>query len=111
MAKLPPQEANITLADFINYAKFQICQERSILMKAPVWENYTDEEILAEYYAIYYYKNKNELTAFESQLEGEDPDLMDWFTKMEKENQKDIEKMLKNQPETLSLNPAEILGE
>jgi len=103
LAMLPPED--IKFSDFVNYAKFNLCMKNHILMKDSVWDNYTDEDILVEYFAFLYYSNEKIRSQFEGILNGESEDLMDWFKKMEAKNKEDLDNYLREVPDDLSLKP------
>lgn len=50
-AHLPPEDA-FELEDFTDYAKQYICAKRNALWLDPIWDRYTEEDILAEYFTI-----------------------------------------------------------
>lgn len=38
--------------DFVEYAKYYICETRGLLFLDPIWDRYTQEDILTEYFTI-----------------------------------------------------------
>lgn len=38
--------------DFIDYARQYICDKKAILFLDPIWDRYTSEDILTEYFSI-----------------------------------------------------------
>ena len=109
-AFMPPEGIDADLKDLLNYAKFQLCQARNILMKDPIWDSYSDEELLVEYFAVLLSNDKEKKDEFATILAGGDPDLLDWFKKMEDQNKKDLEKQLSKQKDELTFNPSDIKG-
>lgn len=81
MAGLDTEREDIVLEDFAKIAKFFICQEHGILMKDPIWDKYEHPaEIIKEYYAILYTRNKEARERFEASMVGidiEDIKLLD----------------------------------
>ena len=86
-SQMPPDEDNVTYGDFLAHVKFSLCKLSHRLMKDPLWDEYTAEEMIAEYYAHVYTVNKEERALFETTLRGEDPDVHDWLDKMIEDNQ------------------------
>lgn len=110
MANLPPDNNKISFFNFINYVKFQLCQDRGILMKDSIWDKYADEEILVEYFAVLYTNDKTESDNFLAQTTGEDSNLCGWFDKMQKDNKKEIDKLLKEK-DSITFNPSDVTGD
>jgi len=83
------------LKEFINFAKFQVSLEKKILFWDPVWDFYTDEQILIEYYAVLMDKSEEFKNECEKRFSGEFfegtayEEAVDW---MEKEILKNQEK-------------------
>lgn len=69
-SNLPPEGVELTYEDFLEYAKFQLSLEKGVLLKDPIWEKYTDEELLVEYYANLFEKNESAKKEFETVLAG-----------------------------------------
>lgn len=108
-AFLPPEGAKVEYSNFLTYAKFQICQVRNILMNDPIWNNYSDEELLVEYFAITYANSTSEKEKFEGLLAGEAPDLLDWFDNMIAKNKKDLENIKNAHEEEIGFKPSDIM--
>lgn len=66
------------------FAKWQICKVRNILWNDPVWDNYTNPEILIEYFAIKFDEDADLRTAFEASTVSAKEADVDWFERMEK---------------------------
>ncbi len=79
MSQLPPEAVELTYADFVNYAKFQLCRKTSRLMKDPIWDKYTDEEILAEHYAHNFASDMDAKVNFEKEYMQSDDSIDDWM--------------------------------
>lgn len=110
MSQLPPDEAGTSFEDFVRYAKFQLSMDKHVLMEDPIWDKYTEEQILVEYYANVFSKSKDERERFEVQLTGQDPDIHAWFDKMIEQNQKEMAEQLGSQEESINYKP-DTLGE
>ena len=107
LAMMPPEEAEPSYEDFVEYAKFQLCDNYKVLRKDPVWDTYTDEEILIEYYALMYKNNEEVRKDFEIILSGKDPDVYDWFDDQIKKNQEELGSKV---GEDISFSPDDLLG-
>ena len=113
MSQLPPDGAKVEFDDFVRYARFVLCREAHILMKDPIWNDYTDEEILIEYYALIYERDKEERARVEMAFAGKSTDIVDWFDDMIEKNQekvKEFKKELEEAEDEISFSP-ESLGE
>jgi hypothetical protein len=96
-------------ADFVDFCKFVLCTKTSTLFKDPIWESYTDEEIIIEYYSHLYHGNEEEASAFRLGM-GID-DLQDslgafaeWAESQEENNKKELEETFE---ENVSFAPDE----
>lgn len=91
LSQLPPEGIKATYEDFLRYAKFQLSVDKHLLIEDPIWDKYSDEQLLVEYYANMYSKSKAERDRFESLLLGDNPDLHEWFDKKIKQNKEEME--------------------
>jgi hypothetical protein len=107
MAVLPDNPTSIN--DFVRFAKFQICKERGFLYFDPIWDKYTDEQVLVEYYGIIYDKDENRRNEFLVTIsrKNSEVDDIDWMDQEIEKNQKDVEKLKK---EGFDFSP-DMLGE
>lgn len=67
-AWLPPKEAGFDLDDFIEHAKFYLAHKKRILLRDPIWDSYTDEELLVEFFAERFYTEEEYTKSFKKQL-------------------------------------------
>lgn len=95
LAGLDTERKDIDYQDFIRLAKFHICEKRGLMLKDRIWDQYSDEEILVEYYAILYRENKNAREDFETILDGYDVEDFDWMDEMVQKNKSAVEKKKK----------------
>ena len=105
---MPLHEEDATYEDFVRFARFHLAREFKVLTKDPLWDKYTDEEILSEYYALVYKNNDEAKTELESMLHGHDPDIAKWFDKMIDKNQKELKTL---GGDNVSFSPTDVLGE
>jgi hypothetical protein len=98
-----------TLEEFINFAKFFLCKQTKTLWKDPIWDRYTDEEILVEYFAHLFSMDKNAKLDFEvyafsgSDVYGED--IYSWLDRKIEENQAETAKKMEEMPDKVSFSP------
>ena len=108
LAKTPPGDGT-TLEDLVNYAKFALCKMSRRLWKDPIWDQYTDEEILIEYFANLFAKDEKVCKDFEVSIDSGTEiygdDIYDWLDKKVAENQKEQEKKLSELPDRISFSP------
>jgi len=98
LAMTPPDGDSVSLEDFVEFAKFQLCEARNILRKDVIWDAYSDEEVLIEYYAILMSKDENLRKKMELEIGGMDyaKDL-DWFDRQIKTNKKEVDEIAKEE--------------
>jgi len=98
LAMTPPEGDKIGLDAFVEFARFQLCEARNVLRKDAVWDNYSDEEVLIEYYAILMSKDETLRKKMELELGGMNYDRdLDWFNKQITDNKKDIKDIEKEE--------------
>lgn len=108
LAHTPPGE-NFGMEDLVNFAKFFLCSKVNRLWKDAIWKEYTDEEILIEYFAHLFATNVGERREFEVSIDagasiyGED--IFEWLDRKVKENQQEMKKKLEEMPEKISFSP------
>lgn len=107
-ASLPPEEAETNFIDFVNFCKFQLCKTNHKLMLDPIWDQYNEEEIVAEYYAHMYASSKEAKDSFEAVLRGARDDIYDWLDKMVSDNQKEMGKKSEEMGEGFDFKPESI---
>lgn len=81
--------------DIINYAKWRVCKSRNVLFNDPVWENYTPEEILVEYFTISFDDSEEVRDMFLAQMRGVETKDYDWLEQMESKWLKEQEEKIK----------------
>jgi hypothetical protein len=98
--------------DFVKYCKFQLCFINKILVKDPIWDEYTEEEILVEYYAHVFMKDKDAVKEFEIGVsEGEVLDFGAWADlEMKKEAEAQATKIAA-QEDRVAFTPDDVMGE
>lgn len=64
----PNPEEKMSMAQFVVIAKNYICTQKGILFKDPIWDMYTNEEIIIEYFALVYVNDKTARETFEKEV-------------------------------------------
>lgn len=80
---LPVNEDDIDEEAYVQFAKWQICKIKSVLWNDPVWDEYTNPEILIEFFAIKFDENEELRKKFETGLVTTKQSDVDWMLKME----------------------------
>lgn len=109
LSQTPPEEAGFEFEDFLEYAKWTLCQERNVLMKDPIWETYSDEELLVEYYALVFTNNEEFKKEFEEKI-GSDvsESLMDWFDTQIEKNKGELDSLITNTEDEIEFTPEDL---
>lgn len=103
----PPGE-DTSFEDFVNFAKFTLCRKCNRLWKDPIWEAYTDEEVLIEYFAHLFSTDEVRRKEFESKLAteaGDYEDIYDWLDRKVAENQAENAAKVAAQPDSIVFEP------
>lgn len=107
-AQTPPGD-DTTIPDLVTFAKFFLCKMANRLWKDPIWEQYTDEEILIEYFAHLFSKDDVARKEFEVQINAGEKlygeDIYEWLDQKIKTNQEEMETKLDELPEKVSFSP------
>lgn len=67
----------------VSFAKWQICKVRNVLWNDPIWESYTDQELLIEYFCLKFDENDQLRKEFESKLVSVKKSDLAWMEAME----------------------------
>lgn len=112
MATLP--SGKIDFEDYVRYAKFYLCSKTKTLTKDPIWDQYTDVEIMVEFFAHQFESNKKLRDEFEVEL-GTHDSAIDSFAseadKMFKTWNKEKENILGGLENSIKFDPNDVLGE
>lgn len=110
-SQLPPEGVDITFEDFVNHAKFQLSVDKCVLLEDPIWQKYTDEMILVEYYGNLYSKSKDARNSFEALLRGEDTSLHNWFDDQIAKNQEELKAKAEKFEDKIEFVPETVGGD
>lgn len=106
-----PKEMKITDGQFVEYCKFQLAVKNKVLMKDPVWDSYTPEEILREFFAHRMATDSSYKTQFMLSLGSHDGTVDDfeaWADKEISKNQVALEKKASELEESVSFDPSKV---
>lgn len=107
------ERSDITYNDFVTIAKYHLSEKKGVLIKDPIWDSYTAEEILIEYYASVYKENEEARKSFETHLNATQDDDQ-WMEEQVKLNKKrreqEAQKAVKMEDEILFDPTTETLG-
>src|SRR6266481_6594488 len=81
--------------DFVRFAKFHLCLKSNKLMKDPIWNTYTPEDIMVEFFAHKFIQDKTFKDQFEFELEFGKSEVDDFIKWADSEIAKDEEARLK----------------
>lgn len=112
--KLATIEQAKTLAEYVEYAKFQLCVKNNRLMKDPIWDTYTNEEILLEFYAHQFEVSKEFRIRFEQELGANSQDVDDFAAWADKQMAKDAterEKLMGEAEDKVRFSPNDVMGD
>lgn len=104
-----PGKAELTYDSLLNFAKAYLCRKTKTLMKDPIWDAYTNEEIIIEYFSHLFTDNEKMREEFESDLIDRKSDY-DWIVAQEEQNKKELQAMSDELEDSLDFSP-EVLGE
>jgi hypothetical protein len=113
LSQMTPTGVPTTFEDYVNYAKFHLSLDKHVLMEDPIWDKYTDEGILVEFFANIFSKSKEKLKEFESTFKGymsEIDEFNAWADRMIEKNKIELEEKAKTLEDKVSFTP-ETMGE
>lgn len=102
------------LKDLVRYAKFQLAHRNKILLKDPIWDEYTIEELLVEFYAHQFQESKEFRQAFEQSMgdvDGSVEAFSKWADEQMAQEAKIREQTLGQMEEKINFSPADVMGE
>lgn len=97
--------------DFLRLAKFHLCKKTHTLWKDPIWESYSDEELLIEYFSLIFSENKEYKTQFELEIGKTDVELEATFAWLDEQVEKNKENMDREETsleDVVTFSPSEI---
>ena len=72
-------------------------------MKDPIWDEYTSEEILVEYYALLFHNSKDQAEKFLQKINGVNSSDYDWIIEQSGEQE-----AVMGEEDVVSFNPEKI---
>lgn len=101
-----------TLMQLVKYAKFQLAVKTRRLLKDPIWDEYTVEELLVEFYGHHFVENEDFRRRFEIEIgdvNGEIDAFSDWADKEMAKEAKIREGTLGE--DKIKFSPLDVMGE
>lgn len=89
---LPVNEEDLDEEAMVQFAKWQICKIKNVLFHDPVWDHYSNPEILAEFFSIKFDENEDLRKKFETQLVTIKKSDEEWILKMAAKHESEQEK-------------------
>lgn len=103
-----------SMKDLIRHAKFFLAQKSGRLLKDPIWDEYTVEELLMEFYAHQMHDNERLRTDFEASLnftDGAIDEFAAWADKQIAEEGKIRDSVMGGAEDHISFSPDDVMGE
>lgn len=99
----------VTVKDFVRFCKFHLAVKTHRLMKDPIWDTYTSEDIITEFFAHKFHTDKDFKAEFEFEA-GMSKSFVDdfaaWADQQIRQAAKDIKQKLNETEDKVSFNPA-----
>lgn len=95
----------VTMNDLVLFAKTYLAKKTNTLAKSPIWDAYTDEEMLVEYFSHLFAENEDFKKSFEEENGLVDTAVYDWLDAQVLKNQVDMKKQLDSMEENISFVP------
>lgn len=108
-----PEQGYPSYKEFINMARTYLAIQNNIPFKSPIWETYTEEELLIEYFCHVFMKFPDRRQKFEMEMgmgEDEYDSFLAFADKAIEKNQKELEGRADELPDSLSFTP-DVLGD
>lgn len=105
---LPLNAEDIDEEAFFSFAKWQICKVRNRLWLDPVWDLYSNEEIMVEYFSIKFDENNDLRKEFERGLQEFKQSDIDMLEAMERRY---MQQLAAEQPEQGIINEGNAIPE
>jgi len=100
--------------DLLRYAKFQLARRAKRLLKDPIWDEYTEEELLIEFYAHQFEDNDQFRIKFEQEsgmFDGVVDDFAAWADKKMAEDAKIRDMTMGESEDHISFSPDDVMGD
>lgn len=82
----------MTMSDFVDFAKHQVCKHKNIMFLDPIWDRYHETDILVEYFSIMFDTDPEFRKKFEGLMteEAEVEEVFDWFDEQISKNHEEL---------------------
>jgi len=98
----------------VTYAKFSLAKFSKRLLKDPIWDEYTEEELLIEFFAHQFEDNDKLRIEFEQEMnlnQGVVDDFAAWADKKMAEDAKEREQIMGEAEDSISFSPDDVMGD
>lgn len=102
------------LDDLVRYAKFSLSVKSGRLLKDPIWDEYTLEELLVEFFAHQFVDNKEFRIRFEQEIgdiDGTVDEFNKWADKQMAEEAKLRAKVMGELEDRVTFDPDDVMGD
>jgi hypothetical protein len=103
-----------TLKEFTEFCKMQLASKTRTLLKDPIWDSYTSEELIIEFYAHQFLENDKARMMFETEL-GSGNETVDefsaWADKQIQKEAKIRDGVLGESEDSIKFSPEDVMGE
>ena len=79
-------EDDLDMETIAQFAKWQICKVRNVLWNDPIWDSYTTEELMVEFFAIKFDESEDLRNEFEAKIVTAKKEDLDWLERMERKD-------------------------
>ncbi len=108
-----PPGKGMQFKDFVNYVKTYLCFETKTLFKDPIWDSYSDEDLIVEYFARIFRVDKDRRQKFEAEIGKKDTDydnFLEFADAQIEKNQEELNEKADELEDNVSYSP-EVLGD
>ncbi len=103
----------MTVQDFVRFCKFHLAAKTNHLMKDSVWDKYTSEDIITEFFAHKFHTDKEFKAEFEIEAQMIKPyvdDFSVWADKQMKKSEEELKQKASQMEDKVSFTPA-VMGD
>lgn len=104
-AYMNPDNDPVTVEEFVAFCKTYLCNKNKVLFKDPIWDTYTDEELMVEYFAQMFLDDVEEAKKFSANFAETADDTYKWLTEQTEKAEKENLEKIKELPDSISFKP------
>lgn len=102
----------VDLDDFVEFCRMHLCHTYKVPFNSSVWDSYTDEQVMIEYFALKFIREEKFRSEFENKLKGIEPveelsedEFLEWAKQMEINNRKEVEELKQSMEKSIDFTP------